>query len=269
MNRADETLATGTLTNWAGTTRVEATAAGVRAVQLPSWHAGPPSTGLVEAPVLCVEEGGSQAAVAHLRQALTELAEYFAGERRAFGVTLDLAWGTPFFRSVWAAVAAVPYGETRSYGEIARTLEAAQASRAVGAANGANPVAPFVPCHRIVGTDGRLTGYGPGLPLKRRLLEMEDVLPTSQGDYAAWLARRLAARGGHPFVLGMRSAGVFCLPQCPLASGRALLPTRIFDDVAAALAAGYAPCPRCQPADVATTGAAPARVGAASRARER
>jgi O-6-methylguanine DNA methyltransferase len=90
-----------------------------------------------------------------------EVAEYFNGARRTFTVPLDLS-GTAFYRRVWAEVAAVPYGETRSYQEIAETLGAPRAVRAVGAANGANPVAPLVCCQRIVGSDGSLTGYGPG-----------------------------------------------------------------------------------------------------------
>jgi methylated-DNA-[protein]-cysteine S-methyltransferase len=104
--------------------------------------------------------------------ALAQLAGYFAGERKPFDVPLDVR-GTPFQRLVWEAVAAVPYGQTRTYSEIARAVGRPAAFRAVGAANGANPVPPIVPCHRIVGADGDLTGYGGGLAMKQRLLELE------------------------------------------------------------------------------------------------
>jgi O-6-methylguanine DNA methyltransferase len=107
-----------------------------------------------------------------LPEARAQLAEYFAGERRAFDLALD--WrGTPFQRAVWEAVRAVPYGETCTYGEIAAILGRPNAARAVGAANGANPLAPIVPCHRLVGTDGSLRGYGAGLGMKRWLIDLE------------------------------------------------------------------------------------------------
>src|SRR5215472_8107362 len=159
---------------WAGVTRVAASAAGVRATSLPEWQEDTqPQAGTSQC---IVERAGDPAAEWNLRQALDELAEYFAGARYAFPVALDPG-GTPFYRRTWGAVAQVPYGETRTYAEIACAIGAPAATRAVGAANGANPVAPFVPCHRIVGSDGALTGYGPGLPLKRRLLVMEDAIP--------------------------------------------------------------------------------------------
>lgn len=103
---------------------------------------------------------------------LAQLGEYFAGERRAFDLAID--WrGTPFQRAVWDAVRAIPYGETRTYGEIAAQLGRPQAARAVGGANGANPLAPIVPCHRLVGRDGSLRGYGAGIDMKRWLLALE------------------------------------------------------------------------------------------------
>ncbi len=107
-----------------------------------------------------------------LAPALTQLTAYFAGMLRAFDLPLDPR-GTPFQRRVWDAVAAVPYGETRSYGEIARAIGQPLAVRAVGAANGANPLALIIPCHRIIGSDGKLHGYGGGLDTKRQLLALE------------------------------------------------------------------------------------------------
>jgi methylated-DNA-[protein]-cysteine S-methyltransferase len=99
-----------------------------------------------------------------------QLAEYFAGERREFTLPLAMA-GSEFQRSVWRALVAIPYGETISYGELARRV--GSVARAVGLANGANPLPIIVPCHRVIGADGSLTGFGGGLSVKRALLELE------------------------------------------------------------------------------------------------
>ncbi len=107
-----------------------------------------------------------------LAQCAAELAEYFAGTRRAFTVPLNLA-GTAFQMRVWAALQAIPYGETRTYMDLARLLGDEKAVRAVGAANGQNPVAVIVPCHRVIGSDGSLTGYAGGLWRKEWLLAHE------------------------------------------------------------------------------------------------
>jgi methylated-DNA-[protein]-cysteine S-methyltransferase len=101
-----------------------------------------------------------------------QLAEYFEGRRTAFDVPLELA-GSPFQRRVWQALQEIPYGETTSYGELARRVGAPSAARAVGVANSQNPVAVIVPCHRVIGADGSLTGFGGGLERKRLLLELE------------------------------------------------------------------------------------------------
>jgi methylated-DNA-[protein]-cysteine S-methyltransferase len=103
---------------------------------------------------------------------LTQLREYLRGERRAFALSLDLR-GTPFQVSVWHEIAKIPYGTLRSYADIARAIDRPAATRAVGQAVGANPVALVIPCHRVVGTSGNLTGYRGGLPLKERLLALE------------------------------------------------------------------------------------------------
>jgi methylated-DNA-[protein]-cysteine S-methyltransferase len=101
-----------------------------------------------------------------------QLSEYFAGERREFDVPLAME-GTSFQRHVWGALREIPYGETTTYGELAYRLNMPSASRAVGLANGRNPIAVIVPCHRVIGSDGSLTGYGGGLERKRLLLELE------------------------------------------------------------------------------------------------
>ena len=108
-----------------------------------------------------------------LLAARRQLAEYFAGDRTEFDLPLAPA-GTPFQRRVWDELRKVPYGEVASYGEIARRLGmTGQAARAVGLANGRNPVPVVIPCHRVVGADGRLTGYGGGTSRKRFLLDLE------------------------------------------------------------------------------------------------
>jgi methylated-DNA-[protein]-cysteine S-methyltransferase len=107
--------------------------------------------------------------------AVTQLEEYFAGERTAFDLTLDLG-GTPFQRAVWAQLQAIAYGETRAYGQLAGAIGRPDRVRAVGAAVGRTPVPIIVPCHRVVGADGSLTGYGGGVQRKRRLLDLESAV---------------------------------------------------------------------------------------------
>ena len=103
---------------------------------------------------------------------VSQLGEYFEGRRTSF--ELDLApTGTPFQERVWMALREIPFGRTVSYGEIARDIGAPAASRAVGAANGQNPISIIVPCHRVIGKSGSLTGYGGGIPRKKFLLELE------------------------------------------------------------------------------------------------
>jgi methylated-DNA-[protein]-cysteine S-methyltransferase len=107
-----------------------------------------------------------------LRACAAQLSEYFAGCRQEFELALSLT-GTPFQKVAWRALQRIPFGQTRSYGEQARAIARPQAFRAVGGANHRNPIAIIVPCHRVIGSDGSLTGYGGGEPLKRWLLEHE------------------------------------------------------------------------------------------------
>lgn len=104
--------------------------------------------------------------------AVRQLGEYFDGARTEFELELNLR-GTDFQRRVWKALMTIPYGETRSYGEIARQIGSPTAFRAVGLANGRNPIAIIVPCHRVIGSNGTLTGYGGGLERKQALLDLE------------------------------------------------------------------------------------------------
>jgi methylated-DNA-[protein]-cysteine S-methyltransferase len=134
---------------------------------------------------------------APFRLAIEQLGEYFAGERRRFDLTLA-PQGTEFQRRVWRALIEIPYGKTVSYGELARCIGKPSAPRAVGLANGANPLPIIVPCHRVIGADGSLTGFGGGLPIKRKLLALEAAGPEESGPQSAfkWAAppRPSAAR---------------------------------------------------------------------------
>lgn len=117
-------------------------------------------------------EDGWRDDMAPFRETRRQLEEYFAGARRQF--TLPLApQGTPFQLRVWDALRRIPYGATISYGELARRAGNPKASRAVGLANGANPIAIIIPCHRVIGASGKLIGFGGGLDIKQRLLDLE------------------------------------------------------------------------------------------------
>lgn len=107
-----------------------------------------------------------------LKEAFLQLFDYLAGRCTAFDLPLAPA-GTAFQRSVWDALLCIPYGETRSYQEIATAVQSPKGCRAVGLANGRNPIAIFIPCHRVIGKNGTLTGFGGGLPMKQALLRLE------------------------------------------------------------------------------------------------
>lgn len=130
--------------------------------RLPDWH-----------------EGEHEA----IRLAARQLAEYFAGRRRDFDLPLAPR-GTEFQRSVWHALASIPYGQTVSYAQLAQRVGRPSAVRAVGAANGRNPLPLVLPCHRVIGSDGSLTGFGGGLPTKEFLLRLEGALPAPTDLFA-------------------------------------------------------------------------------------
>ena len=117
----------------------------------------------------CGQEDSNNAVLVEAERQLTE---YFAGTRETFSMPLDFV-GTDFQKSVWNALLTIPYGETRSYGEIAAQLGNEKAMRAVGAANGKNPISIIAPCHRVIGSSGKLTGFAGGLENKARLLRLE------------------------------------------------------------------------------------------------
>ncbi len=135
---------------------------------------------------------------AHDREPFTEaigqLGEYFAGERRGFDLSLRLE-GSPFQRRVWAALQAIPFGATRSYGALTDELARPDRVRAVGAAVGRTPVAIIVPCHRVIGADGSLTGYGGGLHRKQALLDLESAVSGGAPPAPVWAGRQLSLLG--------------------------------------------------------------------------
>jgi O-6-methylguanine DNA methyltransferase len=159
-----------------GSFRIASTDRGLAYLELP--HAN--GRGLAGWLRRCLPEARCEEGSGPNRAAAEQILEYLAGGRTAFDLPLDLR-GTGFQLRVWTALLEIPYGETRSYQEIARTIQRPRAVRAVGAANGANPVSLVVPCHRVVATGGKLGGYGGGLELKARLLAMERARQPSQG----------------------------------------------------------------------------------------
>jgi methylated-DNA-[protein]-cysteine S-methyltransferase len=130
-----------------------------------------------------------------IKQAENQLKAYFSGKLKKFTVPLDFK-GTDFQKSVWTALLTIPFGETRSYGEIARQIGRPHASRAIGAANGRNPISIITPCHRVLGTNGKLTGFAGGLEAKDQLLKHEG------GDPRLGLAGRGVRREENPVAMG-------------------------------------------------------------------
>lgn len=144
-----------------------------RAIETPI---GPLTLQADEAAVTAIRFGadGARDASPLLDAAEAQLREYFAGARRAFDLPLA-PHGTAFQQRVWAALRAIPYGETRTYGELAAAIDSPNASRAVGMADHRNPIPIVIPCHRVIGANGTLTGYAGGLEMKRRLLALEGI----------------------------------------------------------------------------------------------
>lgn len=158
-----------------GTLTLAADAAGLRHIEFPTNRHPVDRAGW---------SPGARGAIAEtLATARAQLLEYFAGERRTFALPLAPE-GTPFQREVWTMLARIPWGATWSYGQLAKAIGQPAAVRAVGAANGRNPLPIVLPCHRVIGSDGALTGFGGGLPIKEALLRLEGAWPAraSTGD---------------------------------------------------------------------------------------
>ena len=156
-----------------GTLRLEACAAGLARIHLDGAGREAPGRGAGAG------NGEDADARAHVTEAARQLLEYFAGARTAFELALAPA-GTEFQRSVWSALTGIPFGSTISYAELARRVGRPRAFRAVGGANGANPLPIVVPCHRVIAADGGLGGYSGGLEVKMRLLALESAWPESR-----------------------------------------------------------------------------------------
>ena len=149
---------------------------------LPRIMANSPYFGKTTIPNACVSTiSRSWKCIRSLVKSAQQLDEYFAGRRESFTLPLDLR-GTQFQRNVWEALLAIPFGETKSYGELARLLGNAQAARAVGAATGKNPISIVVPCHRLIGSSGQFTGFAGGIDAKARLLALEQGNPSRKDD---------------------------------------------------------------------------------------
>jgi methylated-DNA-[protein]-cysteine S-methyltransferase len=185
---------------------------------------------------------------AALRGPAEQLQAYFAGELREFDLTLS-PHGTPFQREVWSALREIPYGSTISYAELAAAVGRPDAARAVGAANGRNPIAVVIPCHRVIGASGALTGYGGGLGRKRLLLDLEAGQRTwtlMGADGKPYESRTPGTLGGH-----RRSKGYGRL-DCRaalhwIAKGHYVKHRVFFANEETAVAAGYRPCAVCMP----------------------
>ncbi|MFN4353750.1 methylated-DNA--[protein]-cysteine S-methyltransferase [Parvibaculum sp.] len=160
----DEALATAVLDTPIGRLRLAATDAGLATVLFPN-----------QKDVSFPKREGSARARTHLDKAVKALEKYFEGKKKGFYDLTLAPSGTAFQLSVWRALSAIPFGETRSYAEIAREIGNPKGMRAVGLANGKNPIPIIVPCHRVIGADGSLTGFGGGLPTKKWLLEFEGL----------------------------------------------------------------------------------------------
>ncbi len=148
-----------------GLLRLVSNGSGLKAIEFPGQHRS--------------VAGQRESSDAVLGAARRQLREYFSGARREFDLPLA-AHGTQFQHSVWQALAEIPYGELRSYSDLARQIGNPRAVRAVGAANGRNPLPIVVPCHRVIGSDGSLTGFAGGLAAKQLLLALEGALPVQQ-----------------------------------------------------------------------------------------
>lgn len=127
-------------------------------------------------PPFTAQEPVSAEALAGTREAQTQLGEYFGGKRQTFDLRFEPRIGSEFEQNVWKRLCDIPYGSTISYGAIAAEFGLANGARAVGRANGANPIPIVIPCHRVIGSDGTLVGYGGGMKLKRELLELEGAI---------------------------------------------------------------------------------------------
>jgi len=148
-----------------------------------------------------------------LEKTRKQLDEYLNGDRKKFDIPL-LMVGTDFLKSVWNALMKVPYGATSTYLQLAKDINNEKAVRAVASANGANSIALIIPCHRIIGSDGELVGYGGGLPVKKRLLKLEQDNNALSDDEKYDFIGNKDTRYDGLFFTAVKTTGIFCLPSC-------------------------------------------------------
>ncbi len=148
-----------------------------------------------------------------LEETRSQIDEYLDGERKEFDIPL-LMVGTDFQKSVWNALMKVPYGATSTYLQLAKDINNEKAVRAVASANGANSIGLIIPCHRIIGSDGELVGYGGGLPVKKRLLKLEQSNAVLSDDEKYNFIGSRDTRYDGVFFTAVKSTGIYCLPSC-------------------------------------------------------
>jgi len=180
-----------------------------------------------------------------LEKTKKQLDEYLNGDRKSFDIPL-LMVGTDFQKSVWNALIEVPYGTTSTYSQLAKDINNEKAVRAVACANGANSIGLIIPCHRIIGSDGELVGYGGGLPVKKRLIKLEQSINTLSDDEKYDFIGNKDARYDGLFITAVKTTGIFCLPSCS-----AKKPNReniiFYNTKEEAIENGYRACKVCKP----------------------
>ena len=180
-----------------------------------------------------------------LKKTREQLDEYLNGDRKEFDIPL-LMVGTDFQKSVWDALMKIPYGKTASYLDIAKCINKEKAVRAVASANGANSLSLTIPCHRIIGSNGELVGYGGGVPVKKRLLKLEqNNSGLSDNEKYNFIGSKNIKYDG-VFLTAVKTTGIYCKPSC-----RAKKPNRenviFYDTKKEATDNGYRPCKACKP----------------------
>ena len=180
-----------------------------------------------------------------LKAARKQIDEYLIGKRTAFEVPI-LMVGSGFQKQVWNALKNVKYGETASYSDLAKNIDNEKAVRAVASANGANSLGLIIPCHRIIGTNGELVGYGGGLPVKKRLLNLEKENSKITDDEKYDFIGSRSKKFDYKFVTAVKTTGIFCLPSC-----RARKPNKenvvFYDTKKDAEKNGFRACKVCKP----------------------
>jgi methylated-DNA-[protein]-cysteine S-methyltransferase len=180
-----------------------------------------------------------------LKKTREQLDEYLNGDRKEFDIPLVMV-GTEFQKSVWTALMEVPYGFTSTYLQLAKNIHNEKAVRAVAGANGANSIGIIIPCHRIIGSNGELVGYGGGLPVKKRLLKLEkNTIAINDDEKYDFIGSKDTKYDG-VFFVAVKTTGIYCLPSC-----RAKKPNResvlFYDTEEEAIINGYRACKICKP----------------------